>query len=275
MVDTNATVTTIPQPSMSDQLLKPIEEFQRLSRTLFLSLSGDQTARRIPPPSVSSFIECDAQISRGLDTARTHQTKQRKIEALKQEILELNAQWRHICSELETEKQELETMIKEGDERIESIEKAKYGRLIVRIPCLTNADPTSAASLPYPELLAYAQSLSSFTSAPPNMPDLMLPGQPPPPLFFPPFPNEEKMRKGRLNAEAPLGPLGETHSVGKGTFQGRGPLSCILTFSVTAPTVSPKPDEQPQHGFGANPYRMDHRPQQDIFDLDLDLNPDL
>ena len=71
------------------------------------------------------------------------------------------------------------------------------------------------ASIPYPELLAYAQSLSAFTSAPPNMPDSALPGQPPPPLFFPPFPNEEKMRRGRLNAEAPLGLLGETHSVGR------------------------------------------------------------
>lgn len=47
------------------------------------------------------------------------------------------------------------------------------------------------------------------------MPDLSLPGQPPPPLFFPPFPNEEKMRRGHLNAEAPLGLLGETHSVGR------------------------------------------------------------
>jgi len=104
----------------------------------------------------------------------------------------------------------------------------------------------------------------------------MLPGQPPPPLFFPPFPNEEKMRKGRLNAEAPLGPLGETHSVGRGEQYTHGsPQSCVLTLFVVAPTVSPKSDEQPQHGFGANPYRMDHRPQQDIFDFDLDLNPDL
>jgi mediator of RNA polymerase II transcription subunit 4 len=71
------------------------------------------------------------------------------------------------------------------------------------------------AAVPYPELLAYAQSLSAFTSAPPNMPDMTQPGQPPPPLFFPPFPNEEKMRRGRLNAEAPLGQLGETHTVGQ------------------------------------------------------------
>jgi len=111
------------------------------------------------------------------------------------------------------------------------------------------------ASFPYPELLAYAQSLSAFTSAPPNMPDLSLPGQPPPPLFFPPFPNEEKMRRGRLNAEAPLGPLGETHSVGRPS------------------TVSPKAGDAPPAG--PNIYRQDNRPQQPIFDLDLDLNPDL
>ena len=103
----------------------------------------------------------------------------------------------------------------------------------------------------------------------------MLPGQPPPPLFFPPFPNEEKMRRGRLNAEAPLGPLGETHSVGRGMQGPPDSSSCTLTLSIVAPTVSPKSDEQPQHVFGTNPYRMDHRPQQDFFDLDLDLNPDL
>ncbi|KAI0270554.1 hypothetical protein BC834DRAFT_819050, partial [Gloeopeniophorella convolvens] len=104
-------------------------------------------------------------------------------------------------------------------------------------------------AIPHPELLAYAQSLSAFTSAPPNMPDLALPGQPPPPLFFPPFPNEEKMRRGHLNAEEPLGPLGETHSVGR----------------------PPSPSPEPQA------YRpMEHRPPpQQMFDLDLDLNPDL
>lgn len=87
------------------------------------------------------------------------------------------------------------------------------------------------ASIPYPELLSYAQSLSAFTSAPPNMPDLSLPGQPPPPLFFPPFPNEEKMRKGHLNAEAPLGLLGETHTVGRRMWKCI--LLCIFLFLIT------------------------------------------
>jgi len=131
-------------------------------------------------------------------------------------------------------------VIDEGDERIKAIEEAKK------------------ASIPYPELLAYAQSLSAFTSAPPNMPDFSTPGQPPPSLFFPPFPNEEKMRSGRLNAEAPLGQLGETHSVGR------------------PPTISPNVAESShQIGHAANPYRQDLRPQGQIYDLDLDLNPDL
>jgi len=90
------------------------------------------------------------------------------------------------------------------------------------------------------------------------MPDLTLPGQPPPPLFFPPFPNEEKMRRGHLNAEAPLGLLGETHSVGR------------------PKTATPKITEHPQNVPGANPYRHDLRdPHPQFFDLDLDLNPDL
>ena len=99
----------------------------------------------------------------------------------------------------------------------------------------------SSASIPYPELLAYAQSLSAFTSAPPNMPDLNLPGQPPPPLFFPPFPNEEKMRRGHLNAEAPLGSLGETHSVGRRAY----PFSPHLTLLSSGLQLLPLLCRQP------------------------------
>ncbi|PPQ79061.1 hypothetical protein CVT26_003966 [Gymnopilus dilepis] len=223
---------------MSATLLGPLNELQALANTLFLSLSPPQS-KPPPPPPLAAFLNCDRALVSAINLAHVHQIKQRKIDALEAEILDLDAQWREICVELASGKAELEEMIEEGDERIKAIEEAKK------------------ASIPYPELLAYAQSLSAFTSAPPNMPDLTLPGQPPPPLFFPPFPNEEKMRRGRLNAEAPLGLLGETHSVGR------------------PPTVSPKVEAG--HNIpGANPYRQDLRaPQPQFFDLDLDLNPDL
>jgi len=109
------------------------------------------------------------------------------------------------------------------------------------------------------------------------MPDLTLPGQPPPPLFFPPFPNEEKMRRGRLNAEAPLGLLGETHSVGRRESANIFMFSFAnkTIFCITALSATPKIDNT-QNVPGAHPYRHDLRgPQPQIFDLDLDLNPDL
>ncbi|TFK85666.1 hypothetical protein K466DRAFT_587907 [Polyporus arcularius HHB13444] len=226
-----------PSASMSEILLEPLARLQTLSHTLFQSLGPPQT-RPPPSPSVSELLAVDAQLAAAVHLARAHQVKQRRIEQLKDEVLDLDRRWRETVRTLDEGRRELDAIVREGEERIKAIEEAK------------------AAAIPYPELLAYAQSLSAFTSAPPNMPDLA-PGQPPPPLFFPPFPNEEKMRRGHMNDEAPLGILGETHSVGK------------------PPTVSPTL-ELPGHP-GANPYRPDFQPpqQQPFFDLDLDLNPDL
>ncbi|TDL23799.1 hypothetical protein BD410DRAFT_684242, partial [Rickenella mellea] len=224
---------------MTEILLSPTNDLQKLSQALFLSLSPAQAKQPQPPP-IEEILQCDASIADALKLARAHQINHRRIEALKEEVLALEARLMDVWTELEQGRRELEAIIEEGDERITAIKKAKE------------------ASIPYPDLLTYAQTLSAFTSAPPNMPETTGPGLPPPPLFFPPFPNEEKMRRGRLNAEAPLGPLGETHSVGR------------------PPTASPEKPELtqailPPH---ANPYRHDHRPQQQFFDLDLDLNPD-
>ncbi|KAI0056046.1 hypothetical protein BV25DRAFT_1872930 [Artomyces pyxidatus] len=218
---------------MTNLLLNPLNQLHDLSHHLFLSLSPHRN-KPPPPPPILAFAETDALLAAAVRLARTHQIKQRRIEALKSEVLALEQTWRAIAENLEDGRRDLQAMITEGDERIKAIEQAK------------------AAAIPYPELLAYAQSLSAFTSAPPNMPDLGLPGQAPPPLFFPPFPNEEKMRRGHLSAEEPLGTLGETHSVGR------------------PPSPSPEPTA------GPNVYRpLDNRPPPQMFDLDLDLNPDL
>ncbi|RXW17777.1 hypothetical protein EST38_g8078 [Candolleomyces aberdarensis] len=225
---------------MSTILLASLNDLQSLAHTLFLSLSPPPT-KPPPPPPLSAFLDCDRALAAAVNLAHVHQIKQRKIESLEQELYDLEERWREICRELDTGTKELEDIIEEGEERIKAIEAAKKG------------------AISYPELLNYAQGLSSFTSAPPNMPDLNQPGGQilgPVPVFFPPFPNEEQMRRGRLNAEAPLGNLGETHSVKK------------------PPT--PSPVAETQLAPGANPYRHEIRaPQPTFFDLDLDLNPDL
>ncbi|KAH9984418.1 hypothetical protein BJV77DRAFT_1062189 [Russula vinacea] len=141
--------------------------------------------------------------------------KQQRIEALKAEVLSLESSWR-------TGRRDLEAIISEGDVRLDAIEQAKAESKRVYF-CTTQL----------------ARSVFARPSTPP--------------LFFPPFPNEEKMRRGHLNSEEPLGPLGETHSVGR----------------------PPSPSPEPHRGHAANPYRpMDNNPPHP-FDLDLDLNPDL
>jgi hypothetical protein len=79
------------------------------------------------------------------------------------------------------------------------------------------------------------------------------------------------MRRGRLNAEVPLGRAGETHDVGAREFL------CSSRGVVAEQSTAPVP-EVPVHEAAPamQSYRQDLEPQQSqIFDLDLDLNPDL
>jgi len=226
---------TLPTSSMTHLLLDPLNHLNNVAQQLFQSLSPPHN-KPPPPPPIAALANADAALAEAIQLAHLHQKKQQRIETLKAEILSLEASWCTVIMQLEEGRRDLEAIILEGDVHLDAIEQANAG------------------AIPYPELLAYAQSLSAFTSAPPKFPDLSLPGQPAPPLFFPPFPNEEKMRRGHLNSEEPLGQLGETHSVGR----------------------PPSPSPEPHRAQVANPYRpMENNPPQPLFDLDLDLNPDL
>lgn len=112
--------------SMTSILLAPLTDLQSLSHTLFLSLSPVQS-KPPPPPSLTAFLACDKALSSAVNLAHKHQIKQRRIYALENEILELEARWREIASELESGKRELEEMIEEGEQRIKAIEEAKKG----------------------------------------------------------------------------------------------------------------------------------------------------
>jgi len=112
--------------SMSSTLLAPLNELQALSHTLFLSLAPPQS-KPPPPPPLSAFLDCDKALASAINLAHVHQIKQRKIDALEAEILELESQWRDICTELANGKVELEELIEEGDERIKAIDEAKKG----------------------------------------------------------------------------------------------------------------------------------------------------
>lgn len=127
-----ATMASKPQldeaATMSSIIMKPLNDLQELSQTLFMSLSPAQT-KPPPPPPVQAFQACDQALADAITLAHTHQIKQGQIEALKAEILQLDARWREICIELDSGKRELEEIIEEGDERIKAIDEAKKGAL--------------------------------------------------------------------------------------------------------------------------------------------------
>lgn len=118
-----------PDPShapMSEILTQPLNELHALTQTLFHSLSPTQ-AKPPPAPSISAFVEADANLAAAVKLARRHQIKQREIERLKDEFLALEERWRETVMDLESGKRELEVVLTESEERIKNIEAAKKG----------------------------------------------------------------------------------------------------------------------------------------------------
>lgn len=114
---------------MTGILLEPLNTLQKLSHTLFLSLSPAQN-KPPPPPPIEAFIEADAALANALQKTRLHQVNQRKIVTLAAEVLELESRLRDIWMELEKGKRDLEEVIEEGNERVKAIGKAKEGTSI-------------------------------------------------------------------------------------------------------------------------------------------------
>ena len=74
--------------AMSDILLRPLNDLQTLTHTLFHALSPSQT-RPPPVPPIAAFLEADAALAAAAKLARQHQIKQRKNERLKDVFLAL------------------------------------------------------------------------------------------------------------------------------------------------------------------------------------------
>jgi mediator of RNA polymerase II transcription subunit 4 len=112
---------------MDAELLAPLTQLAALSHSLFLSLSQQPSQKQLPPPPLSAFAAVDAQLQIALTTAAAHQRRQARIVALQQELGEIDARWHAICEALEDGRKVLEEIVREGDQRIESIRKAKEG----------------------------------------------------------------------------------------------------------------------------------------------------
>ncbi|KAG8683949.1 hypothetical protein FRC08_013981 [Ceratobasidium sp. 394] len=224
-----------------DIIHDPLDKFEHLNYQLFSSLS-QSGLRAPPPPNIDAYLEIDAALAKALATAREHQKNQKMIELLSEEILGLDAKLRDVWTSLDEAHKELGVIVEEGEVRLKEIEAASKG------------------AVPYQQLLDYASILSGFTSAPPTTNGPIGADQPAPHWIKPPFPNEEKMRAGRL-AERPA----------------------LERVNLKEPENLRSPSVDPVSGAaepGFNPYRHDYQRhqaqvQQEMDLLDLDLNPDL
>jgi mediator of RNA polymerase II transcription subunit 4 len=121
----------LPPDSTTSLLLGPLNHLNSVAQQLLQSLSPPHTKPPLPPP-ITALAEADAALAAAVQLAHIHQKKQQRIEALKADVLALENSWRDVIVQLEEGRRDLETIISEGDDRLNAIEQAKGGRSPVR-----------------------------------------------------------------------------------------------------------------------------------------------
>ena len=112
----------LSQDSMTHLLLGPLNHLNSVARQLFQSLSPPHT-KPPPPPAIAALTKADTALAEAIQLAHIHQKKQQGIEALKAEVLSLEASW--AMMQLEEGRRDLEAIISEGDVHLDAIEQAK------------------------------------------------------------------------------------------------------------------------------------------------------
>ena len=114
---------------MREVLNVPLAELDALSQSLLRSLApaASSLTKPPPPPTIAAFLSADAKLAAAVQQARIHQAKQRRIEELTEEVLELDGRLRDVIAFLAKGKEELAEILREGKERIEGMERAEKG----------------------------------------------------------------------------------------------------------------------------------------------------
>lgn len=289
------------------QISHLLAEFTRLSIQLFAHLSNTSPSLAVSNSSASpieavydALASIDDKLASLLVMYDAHQRRQRRIEALVDELGALEGRWRTSAQTLERCVADLAPVVASGARDRAAISTASRAR------------PTPTA------VLSYARLLAPFTSAPPSSlfpPEVKLKGvgatdptgRSLPAGAIPPFPTEATMRRGRLQfgREGLLqGYLGEMEEVG-GESPGPSPLSRLEVESAgTQPYGATAGRRDPDTGALLPPEPAGTRPPADAaarleheakmhasaragdqvqdaegdagdFVFDLDLNPDM
>ncbi|KAF9151355.1 hypothetical protein BGX20_005431 [Mortierella sp. AD010] len=169
------------QHSLRQMVRNQITEYSRLTQTLFTSLeimAEGKAPQAQPSDIIQQIVQLDSTLMGAVEKIELHQKQQRKIRQVRLEIEEQNKAIMSVIQSLRDAKLVLEANLEDLEEK----------RAIT-------ADARSA-EVSVAEIVAYANRLSNYTSAPPNF----NPSDPNHP-FEPPYPREVSMRAGILNQQ--------------------------------------------------------------------------
>ena len=119
------TPQSAPQ-SMREVLTRPLNQIDSLSQALLRSLAPSQSSTVKPPtaPPTIAFIEVDQALAAAVNMAQVHQEKQREIEALTREILDMERELRDRIQFLADGRNTLNELLRESEETISAIDLA-------------------------------------------------------------------------------------------------------------------------------------------------------
>ncbi|ORY06795.1 hypothetical protein K493DRAFT_310396 [Basidiobolus meristosporus CBS 931.73] len=158
-----------------------IEEYSQLLGTLFrsidLALEGKLVAgQKTPQETIRAIILLDTKLQKAYDEVEEHQSYQRRITQVEDEIYEYKQAIRELVEKLESTKESLESMIDHSEKALKTLNQAKESKLSFK------------------DIISYSNRLSAFTAAPPNYNpnNTFIPVEPP-------YPVEVTMRAGALS----------------------------------------------------------------------------
>ncbi|KAF9307128.1 hypothetical protein BGZ91_008469 [Linnemannia elongata] len=169
------------QQSLRQQVRDQITEYSRLTQGLFTSfdiLADGKTPPESPNDMMKQIVQLDNTLMGNVDKIEQHQIQQRKILQVRKEIEGVDKAIMEVIRTLRMAKETLEASLENHDEKMAASTDARL------------------AEIPVSEIVAYANRLGNYTSAPPNF-NPADPNQP----FEPPYPREVSMRAGILNQQ--------------------------------------------------------------------------
>ncbi|KAG0195641.1 hypothetical protein BGX28_000945 [Mortierella sp. GBA30] len=176
-----SSTSSTSQHSLRQLVRSQITEYSRLTQSLFTSLDAlaDGKGTSVAPNDImKQIVQLDSTLMGAVEKIEAHQIQQQKIRQVRQEIEEQNKAIMTVIQSLREAKQVLESNLENLEEKRAASAEARSAEVSVG------------------EIVAYANRLSNYTSAPPNFNP-----NDPNANFEPPYPREVNMRAGILNQQ--------------------------------------------------------------------------